>query len=53
VECPECKLVVWSDGMVAHYAAKHPQQPRPEPAVKEGSKEAKYMANLARWVQLP
>jgi len=53
VECPECKLVVWSYGMAAHYSAKHPQQPQPKPAVKEGSKEAKYMANLAKRVQLP
>ena len=50
VECPECKLVVWSYGMAAHYSAKHPQQPQPEPAV---SKEAKYMANLAKRAQLP
>ena len=48
VECPDCKLVVWSYGI--HYSARHPQ---PEPAVKEGSKEAKYMANLAKRMQLP
>jgi hypothetical protein len=36
--------------MAAHYSAKHPQQPQPEPAV---SKEAKYMANLAKRAQLP
>ena len=50
VECPECMLVVWLYGMAAHYSAKHPQQPQPEPA---GSKEAKSMANLAKRVQLP
>ena len=53
LQCPECKLVVWLYGMAAHYSAKHPQQPQPEPAVKEGSMEAKYMANLAKRVQLP
>ena len=53
MQCSECKLVVWLYGMAAHYAAKHPQQPQPEPIVKEGSKEAKYMAGVAKRVQLP
>jgi hypothetical protein len=53
VECPECKLVVWSYGMAAHYSAKHLQQPQPEPAAKEGSREAKYMAGIAKRVQRP
>jgi len=34
--------------MATHYSAKHPQLPQPEPAVKEGSKEAKHMAKLAK-----
>jgi hypothetical protein len=39
--------------MATHYLQKHPHQPQPGPAVKEGSKEAKHMLKLAKRVQLP
>jgi len=53
VKCSECQTVVWTYGMAAHYAAKHPQLPKPQPPFEKGSKEEKHMLAVAKSVHAP